>query len=196
MKVSIALEELGLPYDAHKVDIRKGDQFSDQFKAVNPNSKIPAIVDPTFPGGSLSLFESGAILQYLADKTGKLISTDPRKKWETIQWLTFQMAGVGPMFGQFGHFYKYAPEKIPYAITRYSTEVKRLLAVLEKQLQGRDYLVDEYSIADIATFPWVHFLDKGASEFLGLDTFPNILAWLARCLERPALQRGLTVCPF
>ncbi len=200
-KVSIALEELGLPYDAHRVDIGKGDQFTPEFKAINPNSKIPAILDPQGPEGKpFPVMESGAILLYLADKTKKLISQDPRTRWETIQWIFFQMAGVGPMFGQFGHFYKYAKAKCdhPYPIERYSTEAKRLLAVLDKQLEGKDYLVgNEYSIADIATFPWVGCLDWGynAKDFLQLNQYKNVMEWYKRCSERPAAQRGAKVCP-
>jgi GST-like protein len=198
-KVSIALEELGLPYDAHTIDIRKGDQFTEDFKKVNPNSKIPAIVDPNGPDGKpINVFESGAILLYLAEKTGKLLPQDPRKRLEAIQWLFFQMAGVGPMFGQFGHFHKYAPEKIPYAIERYSKEAKRILAVLDKQLEGQDYLIGEYSIADIATFPWVICLDRGyaAKELLGVADYKNVEAWVKRCSEKPASQVGLKVTPF
>lgn len=198
-KVSVALEELGLPYEGHKIDIRKGDQFSEEFIKINPNSKIPAIVDPNGPDGKpISVFESGAILLYLAEKTGKLIPQDPRKRVETLQWLFFQMAGVGPMFGQFGHFTRYAPEKIEYAINRYKNEAKRLLGVLEKQLEGKEYLVGEYTIADIATFPWVICLDKfyEARETLELDSFPNVQAWVKRCSEKPASVKGLQVLPF
>jgi len=199
-KVSIALEELGLPYEAHTIDIRKGDQFKEDFIKVNPNSKIPAIVDPNGPDGQpLNVFESGAILLYLAEKTGKLIPADPRKRLETIQWLFFQMAGVGPMFGQLGHFTKYAPEKIPYAIERYSKEAKRILGVLDKQLEGKEYIIgSEYTIADIATFPWVICLDKfyGARETLDLASFKNVEAWVTRCTVKPATAKGLTVCPF
>eukprot|EP01111_Echinosteliopsis_oligospora_P013502 TRINITY_DN484_c0_g1_i1.p1 TRINITY_DN484_c0_g1~~TRINITY_DN484_c0_g1_i1.p1 ORF type:complete len:255 (-),score=43.71 TRINITY_DN484_c0_g1_i1:54-704(-) len=199
-KVSIALEELGLPYDAHTIDIRKGDQFTPEFVAVNPNSKIPAITDPNGPNGqSLNVFESGAILLYLAEKTGKLIPTDPIKRSQCIQWLFFQMGGVGPMFGQFGHFHKYAPEKIPYAIERYTKEARRLLGVLNKQLEGKQYLIgDEYTIADIATFPWVRCLDTGYKgwEVIGVAEFTNVTAWLERCSAKPASQKGFNVCSF
>nr|WP_238322546.1 glutathione S-transferase N-terminal domain-containing protein [Kordiimonas gwangyangensis] len=167
-KVSIALEEMGLPYEAHRIEIGEGDQFKPDFVAINPNSKIPAIVDPNGPIGGedagdtepLSVMESGAILLHLAERSGKFLPTDPRKRAETIQWLFFQMAGVGPMFGQLGHFYKFARANCdhPYPVERYTKEVKRLLGVLEARLEGRDYLVDEYTIADMATFPWVNCL--------------------------------------
>lgn len=197
-KVAIALEEMALPYEAHRVDIMAGDQFTDEFIAINPNSKIPAIVDPNGPGGvSLSVFESGAILIYLAEKSGQYLPTDPAARSECLQWLFFQVGGVGPMFGQFGHFYKYAKEKIPYGINRYQTEVKRLLGVLETQLQGQDYLLKEgYTIADMATFPWVGALDwgYGAAEVFQLQQdFPNVMSWYKRCRQRPAAARGLDV---
>ena len=197
-KVAIALEEMALPYEAHRVDIMAGDQFTDEFVAINPNSKIPAIVDPKGPGGKpLSVFESGAILLYLAEKSGQYLPTDPAARSECLQWLFFQVGGVGPMFGQFGHFYKYAKEKIPYSIERYQKETRRLLGVLEKQLEGRDFLIGEnYNIADIATFPWVGALDWGynAVELLQLNSdFPNVIAWYERCRQRPAAARGLEV---
>jgi GST-like protein len=199
-KVSVALEELGLPYETHVINIMKGDQFTDEFKKVNPNSKIPAIVDPDGPGGKeLALFESGAILLYLAEKTGKLLPADPAAKWETVSWLMFQMGGVGPMFGQFGHFSKYAPEKVPYAIERYTKEVKRLLSVLETRLTGKQFIMgDDYTIADIAIFPWVNGLSafyKG-DEALGLADFKNVNDWLTRCMDRPASKTGMKVAPF
>jgi GSH-dependent disulfide-bond oxidoreductase len=200
-KVGIALEEVGLPYEAHKVNIGQNEQFTDEFKAINPNSKIPAIVDPNGPDGKpLAIFESGAILLHLAEKTGKLLPADPRRRSEAIQWLFFQMAGVGPMFGQFGHFYRFAKEKLPYPIERYTNETRRLLGVLETRFNEGPYLAgDEYSIADIATFPWVGCLDWGynASEDLKLkEDFPKVMAWYARCTERPASVRGAKVCPF
>ena len=200
-KASIVLEELELPYEAHKVNILDNEQFSEQFIAVCPNSKIPAIVDPDGPDGEpLAIFESGAILLHLAEKTGKLMPSDPRKRSECLQWLFFQMAGVGPMFGQFGHFYKFAKERILYPTERYTNEACRLLGVLEKRLEGRDYLMDdEYTIADICTFPWVGCLDwgYGAREDLKLDAdFPNVVAWYARCTEKPASVRGAKVCGF
>ncbi len=197
-KVGVALEEMGLAYEPHRVDIGAGDQFTEEFIAINPNSKIPAIVDPDGPGGKpLAVFESGAILLYLAEKSGKLLPADSAARWECIQWLFFQMGGIGPMFGQFGHFYKMAPEKIPYAIERYKKEVRRLLGVLEARLQGRDFLVGEpYTIADIATFTWYGTLGGfyGAGEELDLKTdFPVVQAWYDRCRQRPASARGLLV---
>ena len=199
-KVGIMLEELGIPYDAHTVDIRSGEQFAPSFKAVNPNCKIPAIVDPKGPNGKpMSLSESGAILLYLAEKHGKFIPSDPALKWEVVQWLFFQMAGVGPMFGQFGHFSMYAPEKIPYAIDRYTKETKRLLSVLEERLAGRNFLVgDSLTIADIATAPWVVCLDKfyKAGEVLNLAQYPSVNGWVKRFLERPGVARGMAVTPF
>ncbi|WP_020397971.1 glutathione binding-like protein [Kordiimonas gwangyangensis] len=205
-KVSIALEEMGLPYEAHRIEIGEGDQFKPDFVAINPNSKIPAIVDPNGPIGGedagdtepLSVMESGAILLHLAERSGKFLPTDPRKRAETIQWLFFQMAGVGPMFGQLGHFYKFARANCdhPYPVERYTKEVKRLLGVLEARLEGRDYLVDEYTIADMATFPWVNCLEEfyDATAHVGLDDFPNVQAWRARCNARPAAVKGRKVC--
>eukprot|EP00246_Nothoceros_aenigmaticus_P012488 TRINITY_DN390_c0_g1_i1.p1 TRINITY_DN390_c0_g1~~TRINITY_DN390_c0_g1_i1.p1 ORF type:complete len:219 (-),score=35.18 TRINITY_DN390_c0_g1_i1:261-917(-) len=199
-KVTCALEEMGLEYEAHTINIMKGDQFTPEFIAINPNSKIPAIIDPNGPDGKpINVFESGAILLYLADKTGKLISQDPRLHWETVQWLFFQMGGVGPMFGQFGHFYRYGKEKCdhPYPVERYTTESKRLLGVLEKRLEGREFLIDGgYSIADVATWPWVDCTEKfyvGADK-LDLYSFKNVMAWRDRCLARPASQKGVQVC--
>lgn len=199
-KVGIALEEMQLAYDAHLIDIGKGEQFTPEFVAVNPNSKIPAIVDPDGPGGQpISIFESGAILLYLAQKTGRFLATEPRERIETLQWLFFQMAGVGPMFGQFGHFWKYAADKCdhPYPLERYATEAKRLLGVLEKRLETRAFLVGEaYSIADMATVPWVNGLSAfyKADEKLQLARFANVRAWVERALARPLTRKGLTVC--
>ncbi len=198
-KVGIALEELGLQYEAHKIDIMKGDQFDPEFVAINPNSKIPAIIDPHGPGGEpLAIMESGAILLYLAEKTGKLLSSDARKRQETIQWLFFQMASVGPMFGQFGHFYKFAKGKTDkYGEERYGKEVNRLLGVLERQLEGREYLVDDLSIADIATAPWIRALDfYEGKEAVSYGDFPNVDAWVTRFFARPAVQRGAEICKF
>ena len=165
--------------------------------AINPNSKIPAIVDPKGPNGEpFAVFESGAILIYLAEKSGIGLPSDAAKRSECLQWLFFQVGGVGPMFGQFGHFYKYAKEKVPYGIERYQKETRRLLGVLEKQLQGRDFLVgDDLTIADMATFPWVGSLDWGykAAEVLQLSDFPTVMAWCDRCQQRPATARGLAV---
>jgi GSH-dependent disulfide-bond oxidoreductase len=198
-KVSVALEELQLPYEAHRVDISSNEQFLPEFLALNPNNKIPVIVDPLGPSGaSLTLFESGAILLYLAEKTGRLLPKNSAERYECIQWLFFQMAGVGPMFGQFGHFHRYAGERCthPYPRQRYLDEVRRLLGVLEQRLQSRQFLMGaEYSIADIATFPWVGCLDWGydARDLVGVDGFPAVVAWYQRCASRPASQRGLQV---
>eukprot|EP01012_Entosiphon_sulcatum_P051640 TRINITY_DN7091_c0_g1_i7.p2 TRINITY_DN7091_c0_g1~~TRINITY_DN7091_c0_g1_i7.p2 ORF type:complete len:224 (-),score=39.38 TRINITY_DN7091_c0_g1_i7:1284-1955(-) len=199
-KVGIFLEESGLPYEAHTINILTGVQKEPAFTAINPNGRIPAIVDPTGAGGEpLQVFESGAILLHLAEKTGQFLPTDPRKRSEAIQWLFWQMAGVGPMFGQLGHFHKYAPlsgEHNEYGIKRYMNETKRLLEVLDKRLEGRDFVVDEYSIADMALYPWVRGLDAfyGLGELLGAHT--NVQSWCARIADRPAVQRGLTVCSF
>ncbi len=198
-KVSIALEEMELPYEFNLINIGAGDQFSDEYKKINPNSKIPAIVDPEGPDGEpITVFESGAILIYLAEKSGKLLSANPRYRIETIQWIMFQMGGLGPMFGQFGHFHKYAGSKLedPYSVDRYRNESKRLLGVLDGRLAGRDFIVDSgYSIADITTFPWltaaIEFYD--ASEELELDSFKNVMAWYERCTARPGAQRGRKV---
>lgn len=199
-KIGIALEEMGLPYEAHSVNIGKGDQFKPEFVAINPNSKIPAIVDPAGPGGQpMSVFESGAILIYLAEKSKMFLPTDPRLKSETLQWLFFQMAGVGPMFGQFGHFFKYAADKCdhPYPLERYAMETKRLLGVLDKHLQGKTFLVDEqYTIADMAIVPWVNCLSVfyQADEKLGVADYKNVQAWARRILQRPKTAAGMLVC--
>ena len=199
-KIGIALEEMGLPYKAHKIDIMRGDQFKPEFIAVNPNSKIPAITDPVGPDGRpISIMESGAILFYLAQKSGKFLPTDLRLQSEVMQWLFFQVGGVGPMLGQFGHFYKYAKDKCdhPYPLERYATEARRLLGVLEGRLQGRTFLVgDEYSIADMATMPWINAVQAydGAPEKLEFKKFPNVLSWVKRCLARPRTLAGMNVC--
>lgn len=199
-KISIALEEMELPYTPHLIDITKGDQFKPEFIAINPNSKIPAIVDQKGPGGKpLSVFESGAILIYLARKSERFLSKDPRIESETLQWLFFQVGGLGPMFGQFGHFFKYARAKCdhPYPLERYTGEAKRLLKVLDARLADRSHLVgDEYSIADMATMPWVNGLSASyqADEVLGLAQFKNVNAWKERLLARPATARGMKVC--
>jgi GST-like protein len=191
-KVHIALEELGLPYRVIPINIGKGEQFRPEFLAITPNHRIPAIVDPDGPGGQmLRLFESGAILIYLAEKTGRLLPADPMARLAALQWLMFQMGGVGPMFGQYNHFATYAPEKIPYAIERYGNEVKRLHRVLEKRLAESAYLAGaEYSIADIATFPWIRNADRRGID---LAEFPGVKRWHDAIAARPAVQRGVAV---
>ena len=203
-KVSVALEEMGLPYEAHTVNILEGDQHTPEFMSVNPNAKIPAIVDPNGPPGGpagkpLPIMESGAILLYLADKSGKLMPADPIERSLCIQWVFFQIGSVGPMFGQFGHFFRFAREtcKDPYPVERYTTETKRLLGVLEQRLDGRDYIVGgDYSIADIAIFPWVRTLNGfyEAGEQVGYDDYKRVVAWVDRCVARPATATGLEVC--
>jgi GSH-dependent disulfide-bond oxidoreductase len=186
-KASIILEELELPYNVHKIDITKNDQFTPEFVAINPNSKIPAIIDQNT---GITVFESGAILIYLAEKTGKLLPQEAKAKYQVIEWLMFQMASVGPMFGQLNHFKKFAPEKIPYAIARYETETLRLYGVLNKQLEKNEYLCGEYSIADIATYPWVAIYDF---QGLTLDNHPHLKSWVEKLQQRPAVQRGMKV---
>lgn len=191
-KASIALEEMELPYRTHVIDITKGDQFSRDFVAVNPNSKIPAIIDQEGPGGQpLTVFESGAILLYLADKTGRFIPNDHVGRWGAVQWLMFQMGGLGPMFGQMGHFARYAKEKVPYAIDRYTKESRRLMQVLEKRLSECEYLAGEYSIADMASYPWVKSTVGYHPELA--EEAPSVRAWLDRVGARPAVQRGMAV---
>ena len=199
VKVSIALEETGLPYEPHLVRFDTNDQLSPEFLSLNPNNKIPAIIDPDGPGGKpLGLFESGAILVYLAGKTGQLMPKDDAGRYETLQWVMFQMGGIGPMFGQVGFFHKFAgkdyEDKRPR--DRYIGESKRLLAVLDKHLAGREWIMgDEYTIADIASFPWINNLVGfyGAGELVGFDEFVNVKRVLAKFLERPAVQRGLKI---
>jgi GST-like protein len=191
-KVHIALEELGLPYEVIAVNIGAGEQFQPEFLAITPNHRIPAIVDRDGPGGKrLSLFESGAILIYLAEKAGRLIPADPAARATCLQWLMFQMGGVGPMFGQWNVFNNYAPEKISYAITRYTNEVARLHRVLDKRLSQAEYLAgDEYSIADIATFPW---LRNPHRRNIDLAEYPSVKRWHDAIAARPAVQRGVEV---
>nr|UZD11053.1 glutathione s-transferase 3 [Macrocystis pyrifera] len=195
-KVTVALEEMGLKYDAWYTDIMAGDQFTSGFVEINPNSKIPALVHRDAPGGKpLHLFETGNILLYLAELTGKFLPTDPAKKAECLNWLFFNI-GEAPYFGQFGHFTRYAPMKIDYAVTRYSTEVKRAMDVLDKQLERKSYLCgEECTIADIAWLPWVRCLDVfyKASETLELASFENVAAWRARMEARPATAKGLKI---
>ena len=199
VKVSIALEELGLPYEAHRVGFDTQDQLSPEFLSLNPNNKIPAILDPHGPGGRpLALWESGAILLYLADKTGQLLPQDPATRWHALQWLMWQMGGVGPMFGQLGFFHKFAgkdwDDKRPR--DRYAAESARLLGVLDRQLQGRDWVLgSDYSIADIAIFPWVRNLVGfyEAGELVGFGRFTQVRRVLDAFVARPAVQRGLQV---
>ena len=200
VKVSILLEELGLEYEAHTINILEDDQFTEDYKRLNPNSKIPSIMDPNGPDGqAITMMESGAILLYLAEKTGKFIPQDAVARNECIQWLFFQMGGIGPMFGQFGHFFKFAKDtcKDPYPVERYSKEARRLMGVLEERLKDRDFIMgDEYTITDIAIFPWVRTLGGfyEGGEHLKLHEFKAVNAWLEKCLARPAVERGLQVC--
>ncbi|MBB5053627.1 GST-like protein [Afipia massiliensis] len=185
------LAELGLHYRVLPIDITKGDQFGAEFLKISPNNKIPAIVDHDGPGGKpLPVFESGAILLYLAEKTGKLLPSDPRARMEVIQWLMFQMGGAGPMLGQAHHFRRYAPEQIPYAVERYTKEAARLYGVIDRRLADREYLAGEYSIADIATFPWIRPYRWQGQE---LETYPNLKRWFDAIKVRPAVQEGLAV---
>ena len=199
VKVSIMLEEIGLPYEPHLVSFERNDQLSPEFISLSSNNKIPAILDPNGPGDKpLALFESGAILIYLAEKTGQLLSADPAQRYETLQWLMFQMGGVGPMFGQLGFFHKFAgkdfEDKRPR--DRYVNESKRLLGVIDKHLDGKDWMVgNSYSIADIALFPWIANLIGfyGAGELVEYEQFKNVARVLAQFQARPAVQRGLNI---
>ena len=197
VKISIALEELGLAYEPHLVTLADADVKSPAFLSLNPNNKIPAIIDPNGPDGQpIGLFESGAILIYLAEKTGKLLGNTPVQKYKTIQWLMFQMGGVGPMFGQMGFFVKFAGAQIedPRPRERYLAETKRLLAVLETELSGRDWITGEFSIADIALAPWVNALDfYGARPLVGWDAMPNLQAYVARFYARPAVDKAKNI---
>jgi len=191
-KVHIMLEECRLPYVAHAVNIGKGEQFAPDFLAISPNNKIPAITDPAGPGGKpISLFESGAILVYLASKTGKLLPAGDRAKFEVLQWLMFQMGGVGPMLGQAHHFRLYAPEKLPYAIDRYTNEARRLYGVIDKRLANSRFIGGKsYSIADIAIFPW---LRSWENQGIVLTDFRHLKTWFDAIAARPAVQRGVGV---
>jgi GST-like protein len=199
VKASIMLEECGLPYEAHRIDIMANESHDPAFLALNPNGKIPAILDPDGPGGKpLALFESGAILIYLAEKTGRFLSVDAQVRYQTIQWVMWQMGGAGPMFGQLGYFHKFAGREIEdkRPRDRYAAESARLLTVLDQRLDGRDWIMnDDYSIADISLLGWVRnligFYD--AAEIVGFDRFTHIQKWLDRGLARPAVQRGLTI---
>ena len=190
-KISIMLEECALPYRVHAIDIGRGDQFTPEFVAISPNSKIPAIVDQAGPEGKpLALFESGAILLYLSWKTDKFLPRGIVEQFEVIQWLMFQMGGVGPMFGQTHHFLRSAPEPVPYAIERYSKETRRLYGVLNNRLEGREFLGSEYSVADIATYPWVARYDWHKVD---LNDFPAVKSWFERIGSRPPVQAGMSV---
>ena len=191
-KVHIMLEECGLPYRAHPVNIGSGDQFHPDFLKISPNNKIPAITDPDGPDGKpISLFESGAILVYLAAKTGKFLPKSDRQKFEVLQWLMFQMGGVGPMLGQTHHFRLYAPEKVNYAIDRYTNEAKRLYGVMDRQLATKKYMAgNQYTIADIAIFPW---LRNWKNQGIDWADYPNLKAWFDKVAQRPAVMRGVQV---
>ncbi len=199
VKVSIMLEEIGLPYEPHFVDITKNETWGPEYLALNPNGKIPAIIDPDGPGGKpIGLFESAAILVYLAEKSGKFLPTDPARRIETLQWVFFQMAAVGPMFGQLGFFHKFAGKDIadPRPKERYRAETERLLKVLDQRLAGRDWIMgEEYTIADMALLGWVRTIPGfyGVADIVGYDNLENVKAWLARGLARPAVERGLAI---
>jgi GST-like protein len=192
-KVSILLEELGLAYNVHPVDIGKGDQFKPEFLKISPNNKMPALVDGDGPGGApYAVFESGAILMYLCERNGaagaRFFPTDMRKRYDVIQWLMFQMGGIGPMLGQAHHFRQYAPEPVPYAIDRYTKEAGRLYGVLDRRLAEVPYLAGEYSIADMAVFPWTRTWERQGQN---IDDFPNVKRWFAAIDARPAVAKGL-----
>ena len=190
-KVSIMLEELGLPYQAHPVNIGKGEQFAPEYLKINPNGKIPSIVDPQGPDGKpIAMMESGAILIYLARKSGKLFPKAERAQYDVLQWLMFQMGGVGPMFGQTHHFLRAAKEQVPYAIERYLTETRRLYGVLNERLKVHDYLAGAYSIADIATYPWVARYEWHKTD---LGAFSHVKRWFDAISARPAVQKGMNV---
>lgn len=190
-KIHIMLEETGLEYTVHPIDISAGDQFEPEFLKISPNNKMPAMIDLDGPGAKpYSLFESGAILMYLAEKTGKFMPEEIRARYEVIQWLMFQMGGIGPLLGQAHHFRAYAPEKIPYAIDRYTNEANRLYSVLDVRLKDHEYLADEYSIADIATFPWLRSHER---QGVDLNQYPNVKRWFEVVADRPAVKRGVEV---
>ena len=191
-KVHIFLEEVGMPYNVHAINIGTGDQFEPEFLKISPNNKMPAIVDQDGPGGKpYSVFESGAILLYLAEKTGQYLPSDPTGRYDVIQWLMFQMGGIGPMLGQAHHFRIYAPEKIEYAFNRYTNEASRLYNVVDKQLSQHEYLAaDEYSIADMATFPWLRYHENQGQK---LEDYPHLKRWYDKLEARPAVQQGLAI---
>jgi GST-like protein len=190
-KITIFLEETGLPYTIRPVDIGKGEQFTEAFLAISPNNKMPAIIDraPADGGEPLSMFESGAILEYLAQKSGRLLPADPRQRFEILPWLYWQVGHLGPMLGQHHHFSRYAPEKLEYAIERYQKEAERLYGVLDDRLENRDYIADDYSIADIASYPWV----LPESQNIDMAEYPHLARWRQRIAERPAVQRAYQV---
>jgi GST-like protein len=191
-KVHIMLEETGMPYNVHAIDIGVGDQFKPDFLKISPNNKMPAMVDTDGPGSKpISMFESGAMLIYLASKTGRFLPGDLRDKWSTLQWLMFQMGGVGPMLGQAHHFLGYAPEKIPYAMNRYKNEANRLYGVIDRRLRESKYIAaGEYTIADMAIVPWLRFPERQGVE---IDEYPSLKKWRDAILDRPAVQRALKV---
>lgn len=186
-KPAIMLEEIGLPYTIHKVNLSEGEQFKPDYISLNPNSKIPTIVDRE---AGITVFESGAILIYLADKTGQFLPAEPGDRSRVIEWLMFQMASVGPMFGQLSHFINYAPEPLPYAIRRYEKETQRLCSVLDRHLEQCEFIAGDYSIADIATVPWVAAYDYFE---LAIDDYPHLLRWLTALQQRPAVQKGMAI---
>ena len=196
-KASILLEETGLPYAVHPIDLGAGEQLTRAFTSINPSQKIPAIVDHDAAGGPLTLFESGAILIYLAEKTGQLLATDVRPRADTLQWLMFQKSQVGPIIGQAGHLVNQATENVPYAIQRFLAESERIVGVLEHALRGRDYLAGAYSIADIATYPWIEAAWGPLTSLMPEQAaaLGNVRRWLDRVAERPAVQRGMLVPP-
>ncbi len=188
-KVSIMLEETGLPHTVHPININRGDQFAPDFLKISPNNKMPAIIDRDGPDGApYSIFESGAILLYLAEKTGRFLPSDTAGRFRVIQWLMFQMGGIGPMLGQAHHFRQYAPEQIPYAVNRYTREAGRLYGVLDRRLAEEEYLDGDYSIADMACFPWLRSYERQGQD---LDDFPNLKRWFRAIEDRPAVGRGL-----
>jgi GST-like protein len=190
-KIHIMLEETGMPYNVIPIDIGAGDQFKPDFLKISPNNKMPAMVDPEGPDGNpISVFESGAILIYLAEKSGMFLPTAPRERYNVLQWLMFQMGSIGPMLGQAHHFHIYSPEKIPYAIERYSNEANRLYGVLDRQLAGREFVADTYSIADIAIWPWLRSWER---QGVDLPDYKNVKRWFDQIAARPAVQRGIKV---
>ena len=191
-KIHIMLEETGIAYRVHAINIGAGDQFEPAFLKISPNNKMPAMVDPDGPGGKpISMFESGAMLLYLASKSGRFLPEDLAKRWSTLSWLMFQMGGVGPMLGQAHHFLGYAPEKLPYAMDRYKNEANRLYGVIDRQLKDSAYLAcDEYTIADMATVPWLRFPER---QGVNVDEYPRLKRWRDAILERPAVKRALEV---